>query len=76
MERFDAKVEATSVVVTAGASGAFLLLLGMLIDPGDEVFMPDPCYPCNRHFVRLVNGWPRTIPVGPDQQYQLTLEGV
>ena len=76
MERFDAKVEAASVVVTAGASGAFLLLLGMLIDPGDEVFMPDPCYPCNRHFVRLVNGWPRTILVGPDQQYQLTLEGV
>src|SRR5208282_1504459 len=38
------------IVVTAGASGALLLAMAALVNPGDEVLMPDPCYPCNRHF--------------------------
>jgi aspartate/methionine/tyrosine aminotransferase len=59
-------------VITAGASGAFLLTLGTLVDPGDEVLMPDPCYPCNRHFVRLFEGRPRPIPVDEGRRYQLT----
>ncbi len=42
-----------------------------LVDPGDEVLMPDPCYPCNRHFVRLFEGRPRAIPVDEKQHYQL-----
>ena len=76
LEKFGVAVPANTVVVTPGASGAFLLLLGMLVGPGDEVLMPDPCYPCNRHFVRLVDGIPLTIPVGPDRHYQLTLADV
>jgi len=52
-ERLGVTVPSSRIVVTAGASGAFLLTLGALVNPGDEVLMPDPCYPCNRHFVRL-----------------------
>jgi len=73
VERFSTPVAADSVVVTPGASGALLLLLGVLIDPGDEVLMTDPCYPCNRHFVRLYDGVPVALPVGPGTQYQPTL---
>src|SRR5258706_3183723 len=32
--------------------------------------MPDPCYPCNRHFVRMFEGRPRAIPVDEKQHYQ------
>ena len=59
------------IVITAGASGAFLIALGALVDPGDEVLMPDPCYPCNRHFVRMFEGIARTVPVEATGRYQL-----
>jgi aspartate/methionine/tyrosine aminotransferase len=71
-ERFGATVPPSRIIITAGASGAFLLTLGALVNPGDEVLMPDPCYPCNRHFVRLFEGRPRGIPVDESSNYQLT----
>jgi aspartate/methionine/tyrosine aminotransferase len=75
-ERLGAIVPPSRIVITAGASGAFLLALGALVDPGVEVLMPDPCYPCNRHFVRLFEGRPRAIAVDEDSRYQLTAEDV
>jgi len=71
-ERYGVPVPAERIVVTAGASGAFLLALGALVDPGDEVLMPDPCYPCNRHFVRMFEGRARLVPVDESQSYHLT----
>jgi aspartate/methionine/tyrosine aminotransferase len=75
-ERLGVAVPPSRIVVTAGASGAFLLALGSLVDPGDEVLMPDPCYPCNRHFVRLFEGRPRAIPVDEGSRYQPTAADV
>jgi aspartate/methionine/tyrosine aminotransferase len=49
--RFGLDVPARRIVVTAGASAALQLVTLALFEPGDEVLMPDPCYPCNRHFV-------------------------
>jgi aspartate/methionine/tyrosine aminotransferase len=75
-DRYRLRVASERIIVTAGASGAFLLAMGSLIGPGDEVLMPDPCYPCNRHFVRMFEGEARTIPAGPDAHYQLSLAEV
>jgi aspartate/methionine/tyrosine aminotransferase len=44
------------------------------VDPGDQVLLADPGYPCNRNFVRLVDGEPVGVAVGPDSNYQLTPE--
>lgn len=60
------------IVVTPGASGALLLTIAAVVNPGEEVLLPDPTYPCNRHFVRLFEGVARNLPVGPDTRYQLT----
>ncbi|TAK66733.1 MAG: pyridoxal phosphate-dependent aminotransferase [Betaproteobacteria bacterium] len=73
-ERYRLEVPAGRIVVTAGASGALLIAAGVLVDPGDEILMPDPAYPCNRHFVRFFEGQVKSIPVGPQTQYQLTRE--
>lgn len=73
-ERYGLEVPETRIAVTAGASGALLIAAGVLIDPGDEILMPDPAYPCNRHFVRFFEGRVKSIPVGPQTQYQLTRE--
>ena len=71
-QRLNVDVPASRIVVTAGASGAFLLAFGVLVNPGDEVLMADPSYPCNRHFVRMFDGHPAMIPVDENQHYQLT----
>lgn len=62
------------VVVTPGASGALQLVFASMLNPGDQVLLADPGYPCNRHFVRLFEGEPRTVPVDADTGYQLTAE--
>lgn len=62
------------VVITPGASGALQLVFAALVNPGDEVLLTDPGYPCNRHFVRLFEGRSRSVPVGPETRFQLTAE--
>src|SRR5574343_834038 len=55
-QRFGLAVPASRIVVTAGASAALQLACLALIDAGDEMLMPDPSYPCNRHFVTAAGG--------------------
>jgi aspartate/methionine/tyrosine aminotransferase len=69
-----ARSESSRVIVTPGSSGALTLAFGVLINPGDEVLMADPGYPCNRHFVRLYDGRARLIPVDAATHYQLTAQ--
>ena len=71
-ERYSIDVPADRVIVTAGSSAALLLAFGVLLDPGDEVLLADPGYPCNRNFLRTLGAVPRSIAVGPDTRYQLT----
>jgi aspartate/methionine/tyrosine aminotransferase len=65
-------VPASRIIITAGASGALLLACAALVEAGSEVLMPDPCYPCNRHFVSAFEGIPQLIPSGPAERFQLS----
>ena len=69
-----AKVAPERIMVTPGASGALQLVCAALLNPGDEVLMADPGYPCNRHFVQLYHGVPRMIAVDAECNYQLSPE--
>ncbi|MEX3941568.1 pyridoxal phosphate-dependent aminotransferase [Paraburkholderia sp. BR10937] len=69
-------VDPARIVVTAGASAALLLACTALVDRDDEVLMPDPCYPCNRHFVAAAEGKPVLVPSGPEARFQLTAADV
>ncbi|QDQ85021.1 pyridoxal phosphate-dependent aminotransferase [Paraburkholderia megapolitana] len=69
-------VDPARIVVTAGASAALLLACVALVDRDDEVLMPDPCYPCNRHFVAAAEGKPVLVPSGPAQRFQLSAADV
>ncbi|MBW8053685.1 MAG: aminotransferase class I/II-fold pyridoxal phosphate-dependent enzyme [Nitrospira sp.] len=66
-----ARPAAGRVVVTPGASGALQLIFAALLNPGDQVLMTDPGYPCNRHFVSLFEGEARAILVDARTEYQL-----
>lgn len=69
-----ARPDAGRMAVTPGASGALQLIFATLINPGDQVLMADPGYPCNRHFVRLFEGEPVSVPVDASTAYQLNAE--
>ncbi|MDY7579653.1 pyridoxal phosphate-dependent aminotransferase [Herbaspirillum sp. RTI4] len=66
------QIAPSRIVVTAGASAALLLVCAALVEKGSEVLMPDPSYPCNRHFVSAFEGHAKLIPSGPEQRFQLT----
>ena len=74
--RFGINLAASRIMVTAGASAALQLATLALVDDGDEVLLPDPSYPCNRHFVAAAGGRPVLLPAGPAQRFQLDAEAV
>lgn len=64
-------VDPERIIITPGSSGALQLLMSVLINPGEQLLMADPGYPCNRNFVRLVEGEALSIPVDASSGYQL-----
>lgn len=72
VRRYGLAVDPARVVVTAGASGALLLALAALLDRDRSVLMPDPSYPCNRHFAAVFEGRAQLLACGPETRYQPT----
>lgn len=70
--RFGVTVDPARIIVTAGASGALLLTLAVLTEPGDGWLLPDPGYPCNRQFVRAFEGEVQALPVQAAHAFQPT----
>ena len=73
-DRFGVEVSPERVIVTAGSSAALLLVMALLVNRDDRFLLADPGYPCNRQFVRVLEGEPVGVPVGPTSNYQLTAE--
>ncbi len=57
--------------ITAGSSGALLLVSALLLNPGEGLLMTDPGYPCNRHFLKAFSGEGQLVPVTAADGYQL-----
>ena len=74
--RYGVKVSPARIAVTPGSSGALLLAMGALLNPGDEILLADPGYPCNRHFARFVEGRAIGVPASAATHFQLTAAGV
>jgi hypothetical protein len=64
-------IPASRIVVTAGASAALLLVTAALVDPGDEVIVGDPSYPCNRQFLGSFGARVKLVPTTAAARYQL-----
>jgi aspartate/methionine/tyrosine aminotransferase len=74
--RFGVNVPARRIVITAGASAALHLACLALIEAGDEILMPDPSYPCNRHFVSAAEGRAVLVPTTAAERFQLSADKV
>lgn len=70
--RFGLDIAPSRIVVTSGASAALQLACMALVDRDDEVLLPDPSYPCNRHFVAAAEGRATLIPSSAEERFQLS----
>ncbi|HLT05677.1 MAG TPA: pyridoxal phosphate-dependent aminotransferase [Pseudomonas sp.] len=73
-DRYGVTLDPERILITPGGSGALLLASSLLVDPGKHWLLADPGYPCNRHFLRLVEGAAQLVPVDARTRYQLTAE--
>ncbi len=73
-DQYQVKVPAERIFITPGASGAFLLALGVSLNPDDEILLADPSYPCNQNFIQLFAGVAKYVPVYADTAYQLSAD--
>jgi aspartate/methionine/tyrosine aminotransferase len=67
-------IDSADIVVTQGTSPAMLLLFGALLDPGDEVIMPDPCYPAYPNYVSFLGGVPRALRTHASEGFRYRLD--
>ena len=59
-------VDESEVMVTCGVSGALMLSFLALLDPGDEILIPDPYFVMYRHLATMVGATARTYEIYPD----------
>jgi aspartate/methionine/tyrosine aminotransferase len=69
-------VDPARIAITSGASAALLLVTAATTDPGDDVLLADPSYPCNRELVRSFGGSPVLVPTSAASRYQLAPDSV
>ncbi|MCH2171698.1 pyridoxal phosphate-dependent aminotransferase [Myxococcota bacterium] len=74
--RFGARIDPERVIVTSGTSPAMLLVFSLLIEPGDEIVLGTPHYPCYPNFVRICGGTPIFVPMDPTRGYPLEVDEV
>lgn len=60
------------ILVTTGASGALLLALGLTMDPGNELLLADPGYPCYRNFAAYMHAQCCFLPVDERSGWQVS----
>ena len=67
-------VTADRVFVTVGGKGVMLYAILGLVDPGDEVLVPDPGYPIYESLTRFVGGTPVPVPIRMEHDFRIDLD--
>jgi len=74
--RYGVTVSPEQIVVTSGTSPGMLLLFAALLEPGDEVLLPNPHYACYPNFIQFVDGVCTYFPVEAAEGYDYSLERI
>jgi (5-formylfuran-3-yl)methyl phosphate transaminase len=75
-KRYKVKIHPDQILVTSGTSPAMLLTFGALLNPGDEVIMSDPHYPCYSNFIKFLDGKIVMVKVREEDAFQYRPEEV
>lgn len=69
-------IDPDQVIVTSGSSPAILMALMVLCEPGSEVILSDPGYPCYKNFVLACNAKPISVDLSPEDGFQYSIEKI
>lgn len=70
-EKYRVSLQPEQFIVTSGTSPAMILIFGALLDPGDEVLLPNLHYACYPNVLKLVDAVPRYVPVREEDGFQM-----
>ena len=74
--RFDLTYDPRDTVVTVGGSEAIDLAIRAIVEPGDEVILPTPCFVCYDPIVRMQGGVPVIVETRNEDKFKLTPEAL
>ena len=66
--------EPNQTVVTVGGSEAIDLTIRALVQPGDEVIIPEPCFVCYEPITQITGGVPVHVETKAEDGFQLTAD--
>jgi aspartate/methionine/tyrosine aminotransferase len=69
-QRYRVKVSPDQILIASGTSPAMVILFSALLDPGDEVILSNPYYPCYPNIIRFVDGSPVFVEVSEEEGFQ------
>jgi len=69
-KKYRVKVSPEQILIASGTSPAMLLLFSALLEPGDEVILSNPYYPCYPNIIRFVDGSPVFVKVLEEEGFQ------
>ena len=72
--RFELHYKEENVLVTVGGSEAIDLAIRAVVQPGDEVIIPEPCFVCYEPITQLTGGVPVHIATRAEDQFRLTAD--
>lgn len=72
--RFGLAYKTEETLVTVGGSEAIDLCIRAVVDPGDEVLIPEPCFVCYAPITELAHGVAVPIPLKAENSFRLTAE--
>nr|WP_309100001.1 aminotransferase class I/II-fold pyridoxal phosphate-dependent enzyme [Fredinandcohnia onubensis] len=72
--KYDVELNMKNIIVTPGAVAAINIALLSIVDNGEEVLIPDPCYPNYDALIRLQNAVPKYYPTDPQNEYLPNVE--
>ena len=73
-ERFETAFSGNNIVMTVGAAGGLNVALKILLNPGDEVILPEPAFVSYLPCVKLADGVPVTIDLKEENHFKLKPE--
>ncbi len=68
--KYRVRVSPEQILVASGTSPVMLLLFSALLEPGDEIILSNPYYPCYPNIIRFVDGSPVFVEVSEEEGFQ------
>lgn len=75
-EKYGVKAPPERVLITSGTSPAMLVIFAALLNPGEEVILPDPHYACYPNFINFLSGRPSFVKVHEEDGFRYSVDEI